>query len=44
MPIPIPITPAVPSGTAVRDVQHYMRPGLLQLASLPPLSLYVHLP
>lgn len=27
-----------------RDVQHYMRPGLLQLASLPPLSLYVHLP
>ena len=44
MPIPIPITPAVPSGTAVRDVQHYMRPGLLQLSSLPPLSLYVHLP
>jgi putative oxygen-independent coproporphyrinogen III oxidase len=28
----------------VRDVQHYMRPGLLQLTSLPPLSLYVHLP
>ncbi len=28
----------------MKDVQHYMRPGLLQLASLPPLSLYVHLP
>lgn len=24
--------------------QHYMRPGILQLHSLPPLSLYVHLP
>jgi putative oxygen-independent coproporphyrinogen III oxidase len=28
----------------VKDIQHYMRPGLLQLQSLPPLSLYVHLP
>jgi len=28
----------------VRDIAHYMRPGLLQLQSLPPLSLYVHLP
>jgi putative oxygen-independent coproporphyrinogen III oxidase len=27
-----------------RDPQHYMRPGTLQIASLPPLSLYVHLP
>ena len=27
-----------------RDIQHYMRPGLLQLSSLPPLSLYVHIP
>ena len=26
------------------DVVHAMRPGLLQLSSLPPLSLYVHLP
>ena len=26
------------------DIQHYMRPGTLQLGSLPPLSLYVHLP
>ena len=40
----IPITPAGQSGTALRDVQHYMRAGLLQFASLPPLSLYVHLP
>jgi putative oxygen-independent coproporphyrinogen III oxidase len=29
---------------APRDVQHYLRPGTLQLAALPPLSLYVHLP
>jgi putative oxygen-independent coproporphyrinogen III oxidase len=28
----------------LHDVQHYMRPGTLQLAALPPLSLYVHLP
>ncbi len=28
----------------MKDIQHYMRPGLLQLQSLPPLSLYVHLP
>jgi len=28
----------------VRDVQHYLRPGTLQLPALPPLSLYVHLP
>jgi len=28
----------------MKDVQHYMRPGTLQLAALPPLSLYVHLP
>jgi putative oxygen-independent coproporphyrinogen III oxidase len=27
-----------------QDIQHYLRPGPLQLASLPPLSLYVHLP
>lgn len=26
------------------DIQHYMRPGMLQLTSLPPLSLYIHLP
>ena len=42
----IPIVPAnAESAPAVlRDIQHYMRPGLLQLTSLPPLSLYVHLP
>ncbi len=28
----------------MKDIQHYMRPGLLQLPSLPPLSLYIHLP
>ena len=27
-----------------RDVSHYLRPGLLQLPALPPLSLYLHLP
>ena len=27
-----------------QDIQHYMRSGTLQLRSLPPLSLYVHLP
>ena len=28
----------------MKDIQHYMRPGTLQLAALPPLSLYLHLP
>ncbi|WP_439519952.1 radical SAM family heme chaperone HemW [Hydrogenophaga sp.] len=28
----------------VNDVRHWMRPGTLQLQSLPPLSLYIHLP
>lgn len=28
----------------MKDLAHYMRPGTLQLAALPPLSLYVHLP
>ena len=28
----------------MNDIQHYMRPGTLQLAALPPLSLYIHLP
>lgn len=26
------------------DIQHYMRPGVLQLSELPPLSLYIHVP
>ena len=29
---------------AAPDLAHLMRPGSLQLAALPPLSLYVHLP
>lgn len=44
----IPIVPAtaaaVLASSAAHDIQHYMRPGTLQLAALPPLSLYVHLP
>ncbi len=28
----------------MHDIQHYMRSGSLQLPSLPPLSLYIHLP
>jgi oxygen-independent coproporphyrinogen-3 oxidase len=41
----IPILPADEAAPAPqRDIQHYMRPGLLQLRALPPLSLYVHLP
>ncbi|RYY69891.1 MAG: oxygen-independent coproporphyrinogen III oxidase-like protein, partial [Comamonadaceae bacterium] len=40
----IPIVPAAPAAPVVRDLPHYMRPGTLQLAALPPLSLYVHLP
>ena len=39
----IPIAAAA-SGEPPRDIQHHMRPGTLQLAALPPLSLYVHLP
>lgn len=39
----IPISPAAEPAPR-RDVLHYMRPGLLQLTSLPPLSLYVHIP
>jgi putative oxygen-independent coproporphyrinogen III oxidase len=41
----IPIGPASAAEAAPpRDVQQSMRPGTLQLATLPPLSLYVHLP
>jgi len=29
---------------APNDIQHYMRAGTLQLQTLPPLSLYIHLP
>jgi putative oxygen-independent coproporphyrinogen III oxidase len=44
----IPIYPAgvAPStqSSVPHDIQHYMRPGTLHLAALPPLSLYIHLP
>ena len=43
--IPIqPDTSASDQATKPRDIQHYMRPGTLQLQTLPPLSLYIHLP
>lgn len=34
----------VQSALGLRDLAHYVRPGLLQLPALPPLSVYVHLP
>ena len=40
----IPIVPAGAAPAVVPDLAHLMRPGTLQLAALPPLSLYVHLP
>ena len=47
----IPIQPADAAVAAeteapapTHDLQHYLRPGTLQLTALPPLSLYVHLP
>ena len=40
----IPLVPAAAAVTPKKDIQHYMRPGTLQLPSLPPLSLYMHLP
>ena len=40
----IPISSAAPEASVVHDVQHYLRPGTLQLPALPPLSLYIHLP
>ena len=47
--IPIqPVDAAVAAETEApaltHDLQHYLRPGTLQLTALPPLSLYVHLP
>ena len=33
-----------PNGSPLKEPTHYMRSGSLQLSSLPPLSLYVHLP
>jgi putative oxygen-independent coproporphyrinogen III oxidase len=40
----LPADEATGAQPVLHDVQHYMRPGTLQLAALPPLSLYVHLP
>ena len=40
----IPIHLDTGSAAPLSDIQHYMRPGTLSLGSLPPLSLYVHLP
>lgn len=43
--IPIqPTSDAPQEAVQPHDIQHYMRPGTLQLTSLPPLSLYIHLP
>lgn len=39
----VPAPPGRPAGS-VPGVQHYLRPGTLQLPALPPLSLYIHLP
>ena len=41
--IPI-VAQATADAAAPRALQHSMRPGTLQLPTLPPLSLYVHLP
>ena len=38
----LPQTVALPA--VQPDIQHYLRPGTLQLTALPPLSLYIHLP
>jgi oxygen-independent coproporphyrinogen-3 oxidase len=42
----IPIAPveSLEAASVHHDIQHYMRPGMLQLTALPPLSLYIHLP
>ena len=42
--IPIHTGPLQDEGHPPSDIFHLMRPGTLQLGSLPPLSLYVHLP
>lgn len=45
MSIPIqPVVHASEGAAQANDVLHMMRPGPLQLAALPPLSLYIHLP
>jgi oxygen-independent coproporphyrinogen-3 oxidase len=39
-----PIVRAASTGVEPASVQHYLRPGVLSLPALPPLSLYVHIP
>ena len=41
---PVAWRPLDESGTPAPGVEHYLRPGTLQLGGLPPLALYVHLP
>ena len=47
-PIPIPVAVAAPttapSGSVAERLSRYLRPGVLSLAALPPLSVYVHIP
>ncbi len=38
------VIPIVPASAPAADIQDYLRPGSLNLPSLPPLSLYVHFP
>ena len=42
--IPIQSQDQTEVSSPTRDIQHYLRPGTLQLTALPPLSLYIHLP
>ena len=49
-PVPAPVSApvsahaSVPVSAPAPGVDHYLRPGTLQLGALPPLALYVHLP
>jgi oxygen-independent coproporphyrinogen-3 oxidase len=42
--VTIPIVAEAQDALAPKDVQYYLRPGLLQLPAQPPLALYVHIP
>jgi putative oxygen-independent coproporphyrinogen III oxidase len=44
MAVNIPVIAQGADALAPKDVQYYLRAGLLQLAAQPPLSLYVHIP
>ena len=43
-PVDAAVTAETEAPALTHDLQHYLRPGTLQLTALPPLSLYVHLP